>query len=633
MLVTEQNMQDQINKKGAMMNEIEMLGDSLQKAEELGARCEYCDTELGHDYVERLLDGRKNKLAAAKSELDSLERELKESNKSLAEIRYALDRDRESLAVYRKEESVAEQKMALDARLASLDADLASLNPEAHVPAGEPLSRNAGESPRDYLRRLLDALREYGADVSRISDLHARKKTLDARLASLEADLASLNTEAHVPAGEPLSRNAGESPRDYLRRLLDALREYGADVSRISDLHARKKTLDARLASLEADLASLNTEAHVPAGEPLSRNAGESPRDYLRRLLDALREYGADVSRISDLHARKKTLDARLASLDADLASLNPEAHVPAGEPLSRNAGESPRDYLRRLLDALREYESATSKISVLTQQRGGLESRLDGNKELYGREAHHVQLREDALKRTIVRLKGYDKLQRDMEDNRIGQDGMQTNLEQKTREMSVAGERIRSKKERAGQLDADIREAEEHLARYELYQDHEEWLDSYFIPSVHRIEKSVMESLRYDFNEFYEAWYSKLVDDPTKTSRVDERFGPVLEQDGYQQSIDSLSGGEKTSVALAYRLAINSTMRRQTGTLSSNLLILDEPTDGFSREQMVKVREILDSLKSEQIIMVSHEREMEGYVEHVFRVTKNEGSSTVQKV
>ena len=113
---------------------------------------------------------------------------------------------------------------------------------------------------------------------------------------------------------------------------------------------------------------------------------------------------------------------------------------------------------------------------------------------------------------------------------------------------------------------------------------------------------------------------------DPTKTSRIDDRFGPILEQGGYDQPSGQLSGGEKTSVALAYRLALNGTIREKMNVLDSNLLILDEPTDGFSREQMGKVHTVLGSLDAEQIIMVSHEAQLEGYVEHVFRVSKSGG-------
>ena len=250
-----------------------------------------------------------------------------------------------------------------------------------------------------------------------------------------------------------------------------------------------------------------------------------------------------------------------------------------------------------------------------------------------YQQDEIYLQQRKASIVETRARLEGYDVLEQDIRAAETECVQIRSDLEQTNSKASVIGERIRNKRERADQLDADIKEAEGHLLRHNMYRDHEEWLKGYFVPSVCRMERYVMESLRYDFNESYGEWYSLLVDDPTKASRIDEKFAPVLEQDGYEQNVESLSGGEKTSVALAYRLAINSTMRRQADILKSNLLILDEPTDGFSREQMEKVREILDSLRSEQIIMVSHERELEGFVEHVFRVTKSEGSSSVRKI
>ena len=184
-----------------------------------------------------------------------------------------------------------------------------------------------------------------------------------------------------------------------------------------------------------------------------------------------------------------------------------------------------------------------------------------------------------------------------------------------------------------AERLQGDILEAKKHQTRHNLCGDHAEWLREYFVPSLRKMEQEVMNSLRYDFNDFYAQWYSELVEDPTKTSYIDERFGPVIQQDGYQQEFAYMSGGEKTSVALAYRLALNSTMRRQAETLQSNLLILDEPTDGFSKAQLAKVRTILESLRAEQVIMVSHEAELEGYVDHVFAVAKSEGVSTVSRL
>ena len=111
----------------------------------------------------------------------------------------------------------------------------------------------------------------------------------------------------------------------------------------------------------------------------------------------------------------------------------------------------------------------------------------------------------------------------------------------------------------------------------------------------------------------------------------MDEDFTPILEQDGYEQDFNNLSGGEQTSISLAYRLSLNTMMRKTTESLKSNLLILDEPTDGFSKNQLAKVKNVLRELDSEQIILVSHEKELETYVDNVFQISKSEGYSKIK--
>ena len=72
--------------------------------------------------------------------------------------------------------------------------------------------------------------------------------------------------------------------------------------------------------------------------------------------------------------------------------------------------------------------------------------------------------------------------------------------------------------------------------------------------------------------------------------------------------------------------------IRQETESLKSNLLILDEPTDGFSKTQLSKVRTVLRQLQSQQIILVSHEKELEAYVENIFYVSKDAGSSHITR-
>ena len=60
------------------------------------------------------------------------------------------------------------------------------------------------------------------------------------------------------------------------------------------------------------------------------------------------------------------------------------------------------------------------------------------------------------------------------------------------------------------------------------------------------------------------------------------------------------------------------------------DLIILDEPTDGFSSEQLDRVREVINQINVEQVIIVSHEAKMEGFVDNIIRVRKHGHESRI---
>ena len=111
----------------------------------------------------------------------------------------------------------------------------------------------------------------------------------------------------------------------------------------------------------------------------------------------------------------------------------------------------------------------------------------------------------------------------------------------------------------------------------------------------------------------------------------MDEEFTPIIEQNGYETSFENLSGGERTSVALSYRLALNKVINDiVSGIKTKDIIILDEPTDGFSSEQLDKVRDVLEQLNMKQVIIVSHESKIESFVDNVIRVGKQENISSI---
>jgi len=156
-------------------------------------------------------------------------------------------------------------------------------------------------------------------------------------------------------------------------------------------------------------------------------------------------------------------------------------------------------------------------------------------------------------------------------------------------------------------------------------------WLNDQFLNLMTTIEKHVMARIQLEFNELFQEWFSMLIEDENITAKLDDRFNPVIEQNGYEIDLKHLSGGERTSIALAYRLALNKVVNDVISSIQTkDLLILDEPTDGFSSQQLDKVRDVLDQLGVKQTIIVSHENKIESFVDNVIKIHKREGVSEV---
>jgi len=291
--------------------------------------------------------------------------------------------------------------------------------------------------------------------------------------------------------------------------------------------------------------------------------------------------------------------------------------------------GDSPLGHLRRIREQLTRYKDASEQIRRITSDKQGIERRIQENRRLVEYDVKAISDREAEMEK-MHELDEFDGLDEAISEKNTLLTSLKNDLANINGRLAAARQRRADAEERIAENDKSIAQSERWKEECVQVEECRDWLKLFLIPVIPQIERHVLQSVWQRFNEIYRSWYSILIDDPTKESSIDEDFTPIVSQDGYDQKLDHLSGGEKTSVALAYRLTLNSLMRSETESMKSNLLILDEPTDGFSKSQLGKVRELLDELKSEQIILVSHERELETYVDNVFEVSKQDGVSSV---
>ncbi len=149
-------------------------------------------------------------------------------------------------------------------------------------------------------------------------------------------------------------------------------------------------------------------------------------------------------------------------------------------------------------------------------------------------------------------------------------------------------------------------------------------WLTEHFMPLMDTMEKNILYKVHTEFNSLFEKWFSILIDNQTLQMALDEEYSPKIIQNGYDIEYEFLSGGEKTAGALAYRLALNQVINDlNSGLKTRDLLILDEPTDGFSHEQLDRLKVLMDEIHIPQIVLVSHEPQIECFVDTVIRLEK----------
>lgn len=179
-------------------------------------------------------------------------------------------------------------------------------------------------------------------------------------------------------------------------------------------------------------------------------------------------------------------------------------------------------------------------------------------------------------------------------------------------------------------QFQGKIQQKEEAKQKLSRILEVEQWLSVKFSDLISFTERNMMARLRNEFSKFFNKWFSMLTTDAFYVN-LDENFTPVVTQGDYELDYEFLSGGERTAVALSYRLALNQIINSLFSRINtSDLVILDEPTDGFSSQQLDKVRDILQELKIGQLIIVSHEPKIESFVENVVRIRKENGESKV---
>jgi exonuclease SbcC len=376
---------------------------------------------------------------------------------------------------------------------------------------------------------------------------------------------------------------AAQLDRERWEKLRTVREEYEIELARWQEALRRRADLEAALTAAEEGLRGTET-ALVECRIALEGARGE-------------------VERVSPVEVELES--ARRDLTTAESARESVRARLEAAQRASERAAAL-RDRIRSLEEERtrrsREADGLRARIAARAERLEELEGRLGREPELRARADEAERRLTDAERAWHVAAQEATRWATQLES---------------LRERRVRAERGRSERARL------VESAETTDAKAA-------WLSGAFHDAVLTMEARVLERAQAEFEHRFQRYFASLVDDPEMLAVTDAAFSPAADIRGVRTPAEALSGGERTSLALAYRLALARVVR-SSGHLRLDTLLLDEPTDGFSPEQVQSMGQLLEELDLPQVLLVSHERELEAVAQRVVWAEKEDGVSVLR--
>ncbi len=347
----------------------------------------------------------------------------------------------------------------------------------------------------------------------------------------------------------------------------------------------------------QENLALKEKIKHIEICPTCLQNVGPVYKSNVINQLDL--NISENIKKINELTAEKSSLIEKINSLDKEITGK-----------------EKDLQELVLLKIRFRDLEEKKKNLDEIKKTKESIEKDIQILK-------NHIEI----LAKEIFSLNKYENLfetkEKELEDSLRQERIAEIKVAELKKEIEVFSRQIDEIKERIKRTEK-IKEKLNHITKTEA------WLSKNFSSLISLIEKNVMLRLKAQFSELFSRWFSMLVSDSFEVS-LDDNFTPVIEFQDYELDYAYLSGGERTAVALAYRLSLNQVVNSMLSKIKTNeIVILDEPTDGFSEQQLDKMRDVLGQLDAKQLIIVSHEQKIESFVENVIRFKKENGLSRI---
>jgi len=503
------------------------------------------------------------------------------------------------------------------------------------------------ENTEIVMRKIREQIRE---KEGFLLDLEEKKQIKKQKIELLDKDnleLKKLKQEDEIIKKE---KKEAEKKIQEIEKQIQEKNNIEKEIEKNKLLFSSKRE---NLLSLEKQIKDLESIEKVEFNLEQIEQTRNQEEEKLKELKENQEKYNEILGQINFLNNMKKDsleLRERMSNMEkcpTCLQNVNPEYRINISNKIAKELLEIQEKLkvneqgktrinqeIEKIAKELETLRIKTQKLEILkikaenyNKNKKALEEKLAEKKRLKS----DILILEEQIKRlaktsidlhTVEEI--YEKNKNQLSSISEREKNIEIKIAQIVKEIEIVSSQL-------SDLEKEIEKKEQEKKKLERMNELRDWLSEKFLSLILFVEKNVMLTLREEFSKIFNNWFSMLVSDNIEVS-LDEKFTPMIEQNGYSIDYAFLSGGERTAIALAYRLALNQVINSLLSKIKTrDLVILDEPTDGFSDQQLDKMRNIFEELEAEQIILVSHEAKIESFVDHVIKINKQESKSAIE--
>lgn len=500
-------------------------------------------------------------------QLRKLEEEYNKTQSKLQEISKKIIDQRNLLQEMIKEKASVEQELK---RINQLEEKRKTLNKQLETLL-RLLEINSIEEAEKARKRLEEEIAKLDEELSK---LKKKREEIIARIDGNDKEIEELEVQRRELI-DHISKLKGEI-RGYERRKQDLLRE----------IHRIKKLLEQGICPV--------------CGQRITHEHGT------RLLEEKQAEIMCIEENISKLIQEAKSLEEKLRLIEKNIRD---KRNVKQRLRRELYGVEKEIDRKNQLLDSRKDLLREVDKINDILAQIRELDKDIKKKPNL------SKQLEEYENKLEILR-----KQLRELEDEERKLNSLAKEISRDKGRIEATLDNLRSLRERYVEIMEEIEKLRKDIEFYEkVYRFLYNRNNSIFLKILDVVEDKVRKTALDYFRRKFIEYFTHLMEGHEIISvDIGPDFLPIVKarSGAVVGTITQPSGGQLTSISLAYRLALNQVARAMVPQLRRSTLILDEPTYGFSPERVERLKELLRTINSEgarQIIIVTHDQNLLG--------------------